>query len=140
MTKAAQSKIWTRKELENIRLKTRGLSGRAKFSWEEYERNHHYELLAWASGLEAVAKTEIDDSANYAEEELNAEGLNDWDAIIAAETELLNQKPEVREKVSKTIERGTIGARLKMMVGYKCQICEAMGKNSKTFKKKDGTY
>ena len=47
--------------------------------------------------------------------------------------------PAIKEKVSKTIERGTI-KEIKKFYEYKCKICEALKQNPYSFKKKDNEY
>lgn len=46
--------------------------------------------------------------------------------------------PQVREKISKRIERGWIGDRVKAAYHYRCQICVALGCDERTFRKRDG--
>ncbi|WP_170935218.1 HNH endonuclease [Bacillus mycoides] len=48
--------------------------------------------------------------------------------------------PEVKERVSKYIERGTIAQQYKRKTGFKCQICDALGFNPYSFKKTNGEY
>lgn len=47
--------------------------------------------------------------------------------------------PEEKELVTKQIERGSVGNKVKALNGYKCQICEAMGLNPFSFLKPDDT-
>lgn len=54
------------------------------------------------------------------------------------ETRYQNASPEVKEKLSKTIERGPIGNEVKKAIGYKCQLCEALGLNPVGFLKPNG--
>ncbi len=49
-----------------------------------------------------------------------------------------NASPEVKERVSRVIERGPIGAKVKKENEYKCQLCEALGKNPIGFLKPKG--
>ena len=46
--------------------------------------------------------------------------------------------PEVKERTSRYIERGSIGNQVKKHNEYKCQICEKLGINPYGFKKKSG--
>lgn len=62
----------------------------------------------------------------------------DVERMAAQEAELLGKVPEVRERISKSIERGPIGQRLKRSIGYKCQICEATGNGPGSFLKASG--
>ncbi|WP_163328646.1 EVE domain-containing protein [Desulfurobacterium thermolithotrophum] len=48
--------------------------------------------------------------------------------------------PRIKEVVSKRIERGKIAQKIKELNNYECQICKALNKNPKVFKKPDGTY
>jgi len=48
--------------------------------------------------------------------------------------------PQVKEIISKRIERGKISQELKKINGYKCLVCEALGSNPFTFKKTNGEY
>ena len=43
---------------------------------------------------------------------------------------------EHKEKLVKVIERGKIADKIKEHLQYKCQICEALGENPYSFKKK----
>ncbi|MGB9150013.1 MAG: HNH endonuclease [Burkholderiales bacterium] len=44
----------------------------------------------------------------------------------------------MKEKISKTIERGNVGLEVKMATGFKCQLCEALGRDPLGFLKKNG--
>ena len=46
--------------------------------------------------------------------------------------------PEVKERTSRYIERGSVGNKVKKYNGFKCQICEEIGSNPYGFKKKGG--
>jgi len=46
--------------------------------------------------------------------------------------------PSVKERVSRAIERGPIGAIVKKANNYQCQICSALGQSAKGFAKPDG--
>lgn len=56
------------------------------------------------------------------------------------EQKMKRTTPEVKKRISSYIERGTIAKKVKQLNNYKCQICEAQGKNPYSFKKPDGTY
>lgn len=47
---------------------------------------------------------------------------------------------EQKEKLVKVIERGKIANKIKKYLQYKCQICESLGENPHSFKKKNGEY
>jgi len=54
------------------------------------------------------------------------------------EAKYLAASPETKERVSRSIERGPIGAVVKKANGFKCQLCEALGRDPIGFKKKNG--
>ncbi|RTL92692.1 HNH endonuclease [Ancylobacter aquaticus] len=58
--------------------------------------------------------------------------------LAALEEKYLSASPEVKERLSKSVERGSIGALVKKATGYKCQVCEALGLNPVGFLKRDG--
>jgi EVE domain len=58
--------------------------------------------------------------------------------LAALEEKYLRANPEVKERVSKTVERGPIGDLVKKTTGYKCQICDALGANPLGFLKPNG--
>jgi hypothetical protein len=60
------------------------------------------------------------------------------DQLQATEERYLLASPEVKERVSRTVERGPIGNLLKRTTGFKCQICEALGHNPVGFMKPNG--
>lgn len=47
---------------------------------------------------------------------------------------------QVKEVISKRIERGTISKKIKQLYNYKCKICEALGNDPLSFKKIDVKY
>jgi predicted HNH restriction endonuclease len=62
----------------------------------------------------------------------------DASKLAAIEAKYLNASPEVKQRVSKSIERGPIGALVKQETEYKCQVCDALGRNPIGFLKKNG--
>ncbi len=58
--------------------------------------------------------------------------------LAALEEMYLKANPEVREKASICIERGPVGQLLKRAVGFKCQLCEALGRPPFGFLKPNG--
>ena len=63
---------------------------------------------------------------------------NEMDALAALEAEYVHAAPERRRRISSQIERGPIGNVVKKLNGYKCQLCEALGRDPLGFRKKDG--
>lgn len=64
--------------------------------------------------------------------------VNTEQELIELSQRYENACPEVRETISKRIERGSIGARVKELNGYRCQFCQALGMDPLGFKKKNG--
>lgn len=56
------------------------------------------------------------------------------------ENKYSNALPEVKETVSKRIERGPIAEKIKGLSGYKCQICDFIGESPYSFLKANGEY
>lgn len=68
-----------------------------------------------------------------------ADGDADTFARLAEwEGKFLNASPEVTTRVSKHIERGRIGTEVKRLNGFRCQLCEALGCDPISFKKRNG--
>ena len=60
------------------------------------------------------------------------------DQLAALERKYINASPEIKVRVSKGIERGPVGNLVKKTNGFKCQVCEALGRNPVGFLKKNG--
>lgn len=60
------------------------------------------------------------------------------DGLTGQETKYLYASPEVKERVSKVVERGPTGALAKQATGFKCQLCEALGLPPIGFVKRGG--
>lgn len=58
-------------------------------------------------------------------------------ATIEQQAEHLD--PQVRERLSRVIERGPVGDRVKAARRHKCQLCEAAGSHPHAFLKRDGS-
>ena len=127
MRESAQSFAWTDEILARIRMSARLLPGQAAIPWRKEIREHEQKVRGWAESLQPAAQ-------------LEGSSPPDADAtkLAAQERELLGKAPEVRERVSKSIERGPIGQRLKRLNGYRCQICEATGNGPGSFLKSNG--
>jgi predicted HNH restriction endonuclease len=61
-------------------------------------------------------------------------------ALVALQNKYVNASPEVKERVSKYIERGSVGSKVKKELGFKCQVCEALGQEPLGFIKKNGEH
>lgn len=64
--------------------------------------------------------------------------LENPDELAALEQKYQDASPEVKERVSRIIERGSVGAAVKRANGFRCQLCEALGQNPIGFKKANG--
>jgi predicted RNA-binding protein with PUA-like domain len=62
----------------------------------------------------------------------------DLSKLAALEEKYLHASPEIKERLSQTIERGPIGALVKQAIKYKCQVCAALGQNPIAFMKPNG--
>lgn len=118
MRESAQSFIWTEEILDRIRVNTRTLPGQAAIPWRKELVSNETGVRGWAESLKPFAA-----AAGVKPQLETSEGLE----LIQTEMKLLGRKPEVRERVSKSIERGSIGQKLKRASGFKCQLCEALG-------------
>lgn len=91
-----------------------------------------------SSTFEWIANN-IGGSDNFSYHETKYE-FNTVEKIIKLEKEYALAVPKIQERISKCIERGDIAKEYKKIAQYKCQICEALGREEHVFKKKDGTY
>lgn len=67
-----------------------------------------------------------------------AQSADTFARLAELEEKYLNASPEVKRRISKTIERGPIGGAVKKATGYKCQLCAALGMNPVGFLKSNG--
>jgi 5-methylcytosine-specific restriction protein A len=65
---------------------------------------------------------------------------DDIAGINELEKKMKKQLPEIKQRISTFIERGSIANKIKKMTGYKCLICEAMGMHHHTFIKPNGEH
>lgn len=124
MRQAAQSFQWSRAILDRVRVKARLLPGQAAIPWRKEINDKEGSIRKWAEGLRP---TQAPDPPAPVEADLSE-----------TERNLLDRAPAVRERVSRSIERGAVGARLKRANGFKCQICMALGVEPVGFLKPDG--
>jgi predicted HNH restriction endonuclease len=86
----------------------------------------------------------IDEFIDLSDEEIieiiEAENIDSLSDIIKIEEKYILVKPEVKEYISKRIERGNFADKIKKINNYKCSICEKLDKTPYTFKKKNGDY
>lgn len=124
MRLAAQSFRWSDAIFDEIRVNARLLPGQAAIPWSKEIVVREDAVRHWAEGLRKTSAPTPQDPAE--------------DDLSETERKLLDQAPAVRQRVSRMIERGTIGARLKRTNGFKCQICEVLGMEPVGFIKADG--
>ena len=60
--------------------------------------------------------------------------------LAQVEQRYLRASPEVKERISRTIERGPVGAMLKRKNGFRCQVCTALGLHPFGFRKQNGEH
>lgn len=58
------------------------------------------------------------------------------DRLAELEAKFMHASPQVKTRLSKAVERGPIGNHVKKANGYKCQLCEALGREPLGFKKR----
>jgi hypothetical protein len=128
MQAAAQAFDWAPDVLEGVRREVRLLPGQAAIPWQQEIVENESLVRQWAESLRPnlVTVGEPDAASGQADE------------LATLERNLLSRKPAVRERMSRTIERGPVGAMLKKANGYRCQLCEALGMNALGFLKPDG--
>ncbi|MEI8045829.1 MAG: HNH endonuclease [Bacteroidota bacterium] len=73
-------------------------------------------------------------------EDANNEYVESLLDIINLDEKYRNATPEIKEILSKRIERGSFSNRFKQIAGYKCMICERMGHSPFSFSKPNGEY
>ena len=62
------------------------------------------------------------------------------DKLAQLEATFIRASPEVKKRLSRKIERGPIGALVKKLNGYKCQLCEVLGADPLGFRKSSGEH
>jgi hypothetical protein len=128
MRQAAQDFQWSPSIFDVIRANARLLPGQAAIPWRQELSDREANVRKWAEGLK---EAEVVASPPVA-------ALLSGEDLAEIERKLLNRRPEVIERISKTIERGSVGAQLKRANGFRCQICDALGNDAVGFIKRDG--
>jgi hypothetical protein len=95
-----------------------------------------YELL-WPRKIAPPGRPAELDSTSL-ESDLAAESFDSDDSVAAWERKCAEVSPQVREVVSKRIERGGYAEKIKKMTKYRCMICDALGLNPIGFRKRSG--
>ncbi|MGR9182012.1 hypothetical protein ACU8L2_04010 [Rhizobium leguminosarum] len=131
MTQAARSMRWTDEDLKRVLARTQELPGTASIPWKQELRDNENAIRFWAFSFKAAGQTNIGEQEPdpFAGEIATVAGL---------ERQALGETPVARQKISRIIERGTIGAAVKRANGYKCQICAAQNAHPYSFLKKNG--
>ena len=60
------------------------------------------------------------------------------DQLARLEERYLHAVPEVREQISRSIERGPVGEHVKQANGFRCLVCAALGRDPIGFRKANG--
>lgn len=71
---------------------------------------------------------------------LKADNADTLKGIQLLESRAKKATPEIKERVSKYIERGAIANKVKKITGFKCLICEQLKQNPYSFRKKNGDF
>jgi hypothetical protein len=129
MRACAQSIAWNTDIFDRIKAATRTLPGQASIPWKRELLDNEAQVRTWAMSLKVIEAPAPDDAIAPSSAVLK---------LAETERNLLARRPEVRERISKLIERGSIGQQLKRANDFKCQICEAMGANPLGFLKLNG--
>jgi len=129
MRQSAQSFVWTDEVFDSVRVNTRALPGQAAIPWRRELLEHEVLVRTWAESMAPYAVT-----PNEMLEAISSEAL----VLVETEKKLLARTPEVRERISKSIERGSIGQKLKRANNFKCQLCDTLGLNPIGFVKANG--
>lgn len=64
--------------------------------------------------------------------------IDTHDALVALERQFAHAVPQVKESISRRIERGRIAREIKKVAEYRCLICAALGSPTGTFVKRNG--
>jgi hypothetical protein len=132
MALAARAKSWSDTDLKRVLLATQELPGTASIPWKQELRENEGAIRNWAFSLK------MEDQVEPVQRTF-APLARELEALAELERQAINETPIATLKISKAIERGPIGALVKKLNGYKCQICAAKGVNDLSFLKKNGT-
>jgi 5-methylcytosine-specific restriction enzyme A len=69
---------------------------------------------------------------------LNTYEIDKIKELKALESKMKKLRPKVKERLSKTIERGAIANKVKEITNYECLVCKALGQNPLGFTKQNG--
>lgn len=133
MKQAAQTKPWTVQDIDRVTAKIAELPGTASIPWKKEFSEKEDAVREWAFSLHAF---EIVQRAPI--NPIDRQLADDVSKVAELERQALGQSPEAKQKTSFAIERGPIGNVVKKATGYKCQLCEALGLPSHSFKKPNG--
>lgn len=86
--------------------------------------------------LERINKEEFDlrDFIDIIEN-ITADTIKDIEKL---EKKMKGQQPEIKQRISNFIERGSISNKVKKLNNYKCSVCEALGNETNSFLKTNG--
>lgn len=73
-------------------------------------------------------------------ENIEPEAVDTLDEIKHLEIKYKNASPQVKEVISRRIERGSISKDVKKLYNYQCKVCEALGEKPYSFKKTNGEH
>jgi hypothetical protein len=131
MAAAAKTRRWSAQDFRAILERTQELPGTASISWEQALRENEASIKDWAFGLKSEGQMSKMPAAHPLSVELGH--------VAELERKALQEALKEKLKTGLQIERGPIGAAVKKLNGYRCQICAEFGLEAHAFKKKDGT-
>lgn len=62
------------------------------------------------------------------------------EGILNLEKKMHKYRPEIKRRISSFIEQGAVAEKVKRTAGYRCILCEALGRKSLSFKNANGKY
>jgi hypothetical protein len=131
MADTAQSRRWTRDDLEAVLDRVADLPGQASIPWKKELAEREGAVREWAFAL--VPAEEIAPPPA-----ISPALASEITKIADLERKAMHDTPEAKLKTGLVIERGPMGSAVKKANGYKCQICEAMGLHPHAFIKSNG--
>jgi len=75
----------------------------------------------------------IGDSFNDFNNKLDSVDADTVKGVFELENRMKNQQPELKQKISKYIERGVIATKVKTLTNFRCLICEQQNNHQSVF-------
>jgi hypothetical protein len=81
-----------------------------------------------------------DKNLNNIEMLIDNSPVSNYQEVINLINKYMDAKPIIKEIINRRIERGPLAQKIKHINNYKCQLCEELGKDYYSFKKRSGEY